>query len=232
MKILIPASEGKAKVVKTSNLKFEDTNFIFRESVQQVVDLLQLIEDEDIRSIYGTSQEKSESFHSQNQSIFKEKCVPAINRYTGVVYENIGWEDLSEKAQSYLQDHVMIFSGLFGMVQPLTPIPNYKLKMNVLSLQHHWKPILTEALSKEEFVIDLLPQVHRKAYIPNENVYRVDFSVIKKGKKTAAGHFGKAVKGKFIKYLAENSIQKIDQFSGFQHDGFKWDGTQFIKEQN
>ena len=124
---------------------------------------------EDIRSIYGTSQEKSESFHSQNQSIFNEKCVPAINRYTGVVYENIGWEDLSKKAQEYLQNHVMIFSGLFGMVRPLTPIPNYKLKMNVLSLQHHWKPVLTEALSKEEFIIDLLPQVHRKAYNPNQN---------------------------------------------------------------
>ena len=232
MKILIPASEGRAKVIKTSNLKFEDTNFIFQESVKQVVDLLKLIEDEDIRSIYGTSQEKSESFHSQNQSIFNEKCVPAINRYTGVVYENIGWENLSKKAQEYLQNHVMIFSGLFGMVRPLTPIPNYKLKMNVLSLQHHWKPILTEALSKEEFIIDLLPQVHRKAYNPNENVYKVDFSVIKKGKRTAAGHFGKAVKGKFIQYLAENNIQKIDQFSGFQHDGFEWDGVQFIKEQD
>ena len=232
MKILIPASEGKAKVTQTSNLKFEDTDFIFKESVQQVVDLLQLIEDEDIRSIYGTSQEKSEAFHSQNQSIFKEKCVPAINRYTGVVYENIGWEDLSNGAKSYLQNHIMIFSGLFGMVRPLTQIPNYKLKMNVLSLQHHWKPILTEALSKEEFIIDLLPQVHRKAYIPNKNVYRVDFSVIKKGKKTAAGHFGKAVKGKFIQYLAENNIQKVEQFKGFKHDGFEWDGTQFIKEQN
>tara|TARA_Y100001970_G_C14002674_1_gene734220 strand:+ start:85 stop:783 length:699 start_codon:yes stop_codon:yes gene_type:complete len=232
MKILIPASEGKAKVIKTSNIKFEDTNFIFKNSVKQVVDLLELIDDENITSIYGTSQEKSEGFHSQNQSIFKEKCVPAINRYTGVVYSNIDWENLSDKAQSYLQKHVFIFSGLFGMVSPLTPIPNYKLKMNVLSLQHHWNPILTEALSHEDFIIDLLPQVHRKAYTPNKNVYKVDFSVIKKGKKTAAGHFGKAVKGKFIQYLAENNIQKVDQFSGFQHDGFEWDGAQFIKEQN
>ena len=106
MKILIPASEGKAKVIKTSNLKFEDTNFIFQESVQQVVDLLKLIEDEDIKSIYGTSQEKSESFHSQNQSIFNEKCVPAINRYTGVVYENIGWENISKKFPSSFENKI------------------------------------------------------------------------------------------------------------------------------
>ena len=232
MKILIPSSEGKTKITTVSNLKFEDTNFIFNESVKQVVNLLELIDEEDLRSIYGTSQEKSLLFHRQNQSIFKEKCVPAIDRYTGVVYENINWTNLSNKAQKYLQDHIMIFSGLFGMLQPQTPIPNYKLKMNVLSLQNHWRPVLTEALSKEDFIIDLLPQVHRKAYIPNDNVYQVDFSVIKKGKKTAAGHFGKAVKGQFIQYLAKNNIRSIDEFSGFKHDGFEWDGVQFIKEQN
>ena len=82
----------------------------------------------------------------------------------------------------------------------------------------------------EEIVFDLLPQVHRKAYTPAKNVIKVDFSVIKKGKKTAAGHFGKAVKGKFIRYLAQNNIQSIDKFSGFEYDGFKWNGEQFIKE--
>ena len=232
MKILIPASEGKSKIITSSNVKFENTNFMFEDSVRQVVNLLELIDEEDLRSIYGTSQEKSILFHRQNQSIFKEKCVPAITRYTGVVYENIGWDNLSKEGKEYLANYVFIFSGLFGMLQPLTPIPDYKLKMNVLSLQRHWRPILTEALSEEEFIIDLLPQVHRKAYTPNKNVFKVDFSVIKKGKKSAAGHFGKSVKGQFIKYLAENNIQSIDDFSGFKYDGFEWDGAQFIKEQS
>ena len=52
----------------------------------------------------------------------------------------------------------------------------------------------------EKLIIDLLPQVHRKAYTPNKkNVIPVDFLIINKGKKTAAGHFGKAVKGEFIR---------------------------------
>ena len=232
MKILIPPSEGKAKIQRPQNILFQDTKFVYDRYVKQVVRLLNLIDNEDLRSIYGTSQEKSILFHRQNQAIFKEKCVPAIERYTGVVYENIGWSDLSKKAKEYMQDHILIFSGLFGMVEPLTLIPNYKLKMNVLSLQHHWRPILTETLNKEKLIIDLLPQVHRKAYTPNKNVLKVDFSVIKKGKKVAAGHFGKAVKGQFIKYLAENNVKSKKDFNGFEYDGFKWDGVQFIKEQD
>ena len=232
MKILIPPSEGKAKV-KATKTKFMDTNFKFNRHVNQVVRLLELIDDEDLRSVYGTSTEKALVFHRQNQDIFNSPCACAIERYTGVVYEHIDWITLSEKAKNYMEKYVFIFSGLFGILTPMTPIPDYKLKMNVLSLQHHWNPILSEALQDEKPIIDLLPQVHRKAYKPNKNnVTPVDFLIINKGKKTAAGHFGKAVKGEFIRHMSENNVTSVDEFSGFEYDGFKWDGTSFIKEEN
>mgnify|MGYP001253107887 CR=1 FL=1 len=232
MKILIPPSEGKAKI-KPSNLIFADTNFKFERHVNQVVRLLELIDDEDLRSVYGTSPEKALIFHRQNQDVFNSPCAPAIERYTGVVYEHINWETLSENAQQYMEKYICIFSGLFGMLTPKTPIPDYKLKMNVLSLQHHWSPVLTEELKNETLIIDLLPQVHRKAYNPNKkNVITVDFQIISKGKKTAAGHFGKAVKGEFIRYMSENNVTSIDQFEGFEFDGFKWDGSAFLKEES
>jgi len=229
MKYLIPPSEGKAKI-KGSGVKFKDTDFVYKKNVQEIVTLLELIDDEDLTSIYGTSQEKSELFHRQNEDIFNSSCANAIERYTGIVYQNLDWSSFSNEQQQFMNDHFYIFSGLFGMVKPLTPIPNYKLKMNVLSLEHHWKETLTNTLKDEDLVIDLLPQVHRKAYIPQNNVKKIDFVVIKKGKKSAAGHFGKAVKGQLIKYIVQNQITSIDQFDKFNFDGFKWDGEVFIKE--
>ena len=231
MLILIPPSEGKTKI-KSTGVKFNKTNFIFRNEVKVIVDLLENLSElgEDISSIYGTSIEKSELFHRQNQDVFNSRCAKAIERYTGVVYEHINWKTLNPKAQQYMEKHVRIFSGLFGMITPETLIPNYKLKMNVLSLQYHWNPILTKALEKEKVIFDLLPQVHRKAYKPNKNVFKVDFIVKNKGKKTAAGHYGKAVKGKFIRFLANNNISSINQFNKFEYDGFIWDGKHFIKE--
>ena len=230
MKILIPPSEGKAKT-KSGETLFSETNFKFEREVNQVVRLLELIDDEDLSSVYGTSAEKASLFHRQNQDVFNSQCAPAIERYTGVVYEHINWMSLSESAKDYMEKYVYIFSGLFGLLTPKTLIPDYKLKMNVLSLQYHWNPILTKALKDEKNIIDLLPQVHRKAYKPNkENVIPVDFQITNKGKKSAAGHFGKAVKGEFIRYIAENNITNIDEFSGFEYEGFKWDGAAFIKE--
>ena len=229
MKYLIPPSEGKSKVV-SKDVLFSDTDFRFERYVKQVVRLLSLIDDEDLSSVYGTSQEKATILHRQNQDIFNSKCAYAIERYTGVVYEHLNWETLDKKSQDFLNKYVYIFSGLFGMLSPKTFIPDYKLKMNVLSLQYHWSPILTEELDKEDVIIDLLPQVHRKAYKKGKNAIGIDFQVIKKGKKTAAGHFGKAVKGQFIRYIAKNKITNIDDFEGFEYQGFKWDGKAFLKE--
>tara|TARA_Y100000590_G_scaffold280432_1_gene315039 strand:+ start:333 stop:1034 length:702 start_codon:yes stop_codon:yes gene_type:complete len=232
MKILIPPSEGKAKVKTTSSILFDDTDFIYDEYVDHIVTLLSLIVDEDLKSIYGTSEEKALTFHRQNQDIYNSQCIPAIERYTGVVYEHINWSSLSEKAKKFMEKHIRIFSGMFGMLTPLTMIPDYKLKMNVLNLQHHWSPLLTEELAKEDIVIDLLPQVHRKAYKAGKNVVRIDFSVITKGKKTAAGHFGKAVKGELIKYIATNQITDVKGLADFEYDGFHWDKKlkTFVKE--
>ena len=44
MKILIPPSEGKAKIHRPQNILFQDTNFIFERYVKQVVRLLNLID--------------------------------------------------------------------------------------------------------------------------------------------------------------------------------------------
>tara|TARA_Y100000996_G_scaffold403620_1_gene376774 strand:+ start:404 stop:1105 length:702 start_codon:yes stop_codon:yes gene_type:complete len=232
MKILIPPSEGKTKLKSTGPI-FSETNFRFEREVGQIVRLLELIDNEDLKSIYGTSQEKSELFHRQNEDIFKSKCAPAIERYTGVVYEHLKWETLKDAAKEYMEKHVLIFSGLFGMTTPLTMIPNYKLKMNVLSLQYHWNHTLTKILDEEKIIFDLLPQVYRKAYTPNKkNVIQIEFKVENKGKKTSAGHYGKAVKGKFIRFLAQNEVTNVNEFKNFEYDGFKWEDDHFVKKIN
>jgi len=233
LKILIPPSEGKANIKKPMDIKFGDTNFKYMDDVKMVIRLLSLIGNSEIKSIYGTSQEKAEMFHRQNQDALNSRVCHAIDRYTGVVYDHINWETLPKHARDFMDEHVRIFSGLFGIVTPKTLIPNYKLKMNVQSIQYFWRPRLTEILKKEKLVVDLLPQVHRKSYIKKDvNVVEVEFLILDKklGKKITAGHYGKSVKGEFIRYIAMNKINSVGGFGGFSYEGFEWDGESFVKE--
>ena len=98
MKILIPPSEGKANIKKPMDIKFGDTDFKYMDDVKMVIRLLSLIGNIEIRSIYGTSQEKAEMFHRQNQDALNSRVCHAIDRYTGVVYDHINWETLPKHA--------------------------------------------------------------------------------------------------------------------------------------
>ena len=158
----------------------------------------------------------------------ENNCSYSIERYTGVVYNQIDWKNLSDESQSYFEKNIRIFSGLFGIVAPKTLIPDYKLKMSSLSLTKFWLPILTKYLSKEDIIIDLLPQIHSKSY-SHENIFRIDFKIIKDGKLNSAGHMGKVVKGQFIKFLCQIQAKGLDELDKFTFDNYKWDGKNFIK---
>ena len=70
---------------------------------------MHLIENEDLTSVYGTSQEKAIMFHRQNQDVFNSKCVPAIDRYTGVVYNHIDWQTLKKNTDQAYPHHKRTF---------------------------------------------------------------------------------------------------------------------------
>jgi len=230
MKFLIPPSEGKS-TDSTSKTIFKNSNYKMHDYVKIILDNLKSKTlDTDIMSIYGTSVEKSNQFHKINLDVFNGPCSYAIERYTGVVFKNIDWQTLDDNSKNYLNKNFYIFSGLFGLLSPFSLIPYYKLKMNVLSLHKFWNARLTKVLDQEDMIIDMLPQVHRKAYNSNDRTINIDFFHIKNGKKVNAGHLGKTVKGKLIRYICENKIEKIDDFSNFNYDGFVWDGQCIIKE--
>lgn len=128
MKFLIPPSEGKS-TENTSKTIFKDSSYKMHDAVKIILDNLKSkILDTDKMSIYGTSLEKSNQFHKVNLDVFNSLCSYAIERYTGVVFKNIGWETLDENSKNYLNKNFYIFSGLFGLVSPFSLIPYYKLK--------------------------------------------------------------------------------------------------------
>ncbi|MEP7059188.1 MAG: peroxide stress protein YaaA, partial [Actinomycetota bacterium] len=55
--------------------------------------------------------------------------LPAIERYTGVLYDALDHKSLSATHRKRLDASVLIFSGLWGALAPSDPIPDYKLKM-------------------------------------------------------------------------------------------------------
>ena len=228
MKILIPPSEGKSNV-NTNAINFASTNYKFHNEVKDVVNILTNVPINNIEKIYGTTLEKSKIIHENNINIFKNKCAPALSRYTGVVYSNMKISEFDKKSMQYFEEKFLITSAFLGLVSPGDMIPNYKLKMSELGLTKFWEPIFTKYLQTEDLIIDVLPKIHSNSYRA-KNILKIDFKMVKNGKKISAGHHGKVIKGKFLKFLAINQLKKIEDILMFSEDSYKWDGEVFLSE--
>ena len=54
---------------------------------------------------------------------------PAINVYSGVLYQALGWSTLNTTAKKRAEKSVIIISAKYGAIAPLAKIENYKEKM-------------------------------------------------------------------------------------------------------
>jgi len=215
--ILIPPSEGKAEGGNEEAIK---TSAEVKAQIKRLQNY-----SGDIEKLLGVKGKALKKAKKANKNILKSKTMPAIKRYTGVVYAGIDYANLRIENKKYFDKHVRIVSALFGLVTPQDKIPNYKLKIEKLDSAKYWKTKISEKL-KNKYVIDLLPQSHKKAVEYKDGI-QIEFKITKKGKTIPAGHKGKYIKGRYIRWLCQTKTKDITKFF---EDGFKWNGKYYLKE--
>jgi cytoplasmic iron level regulating protein YaaA (DUF328/UPF0246 family) len=154
--------------------------------------------------------------------------MPAIERYTGVLYRELDWPSLSAAARQRGADQVRIASGLWGLVAPSDPIPHYKLKASAKlgdlgTLAAWWRPRLAPVLAERtagRVVWDLLPIEHRRmaawddpAVVPAQ---RVVVRFVDPGGQTIS-HWNKLLKGAVVRWVLEAQPRSAADLAGFEH---------------
>lgn len=224
--ILLPPSEGKsAEVGAGPGLGASRPELAA--AVMPVLKHLKRVPTAERAKWYGVSTaEKADAAHRLNQGAVDAPGLPAIERYTGVVYTHLAPASLHDPAAAMAR--LLIVSGMYGLIDAGAPIADYKLPLNPW-LTKYWKPINSArlaALAGGRPVLSLLPGAHAKAldYAPLVNV---DFKL--EGGKKSAGHFGKAIKGKFVRFLLETPVTSIDEIGAFREEGYRFDGRDFVQ---
>lgn len=132
--------------------------------------------------------------------------MPAVDRYTGVLYDALDAASLDGAARRWLGAHVLIHSAPFGPVGALDRIPAYRLAAGtalpgVPPLRRHWSDATTAALEDLGFVLDLRSEAYAAlGAAPAGSAYvRV---VTANGR--ALNHFNKKAKGELVRVLAQD----------------------------
>jgi cytoplasmic iron level regulating protein YaaA (DUF328/UPF0246 family) len=158
--------------------------------------------------------------------------LPAIERYTGVLYRELDAASLPAAARRRLDRRVLIASGLWGLSAPGDPVPDYRLKMSASvpplgRLSSWWRPRLTEALAprvRGAVVWDLLPNEHAAALDWSELAPRRRITVrfVDRDDRTVS-HWNKLLKGSLVRWQVTTD-GTVDDLPAFDHpQGYRFD---------
>ena len=165
-----------------------------------------------------------------NTALRGAKTLPARARYTGVVWDHLDLASLTSAQKKFADANIIVVSGLLGLVCAGDAIPDYRLKIGASlepmgKLSTWWREALSLVLNKYcagAVVVDLLPQEHSAAFVPDENLlnryFRVDLAT-KSG--TAGGHDAKAAKGLLARHLVTNHNNPDVALKTFKDPKFK-----------
>jgi uncharacterized protein len=149
----------------------------------------------------------------RNRAVRSSPTLPAIERYTGVLYDAIDVDDLDGAARRFLRDHVVIHSALFGMLGADDPIPAYRFshdsRIPGSSLARIWRSDNAAVLAGQRgLVLDLRSEsyVHLGPASDGSYFLRV-VTEDGTGTKRALNHFNKHGKGNLVRLLATAGVE-------------------------
>jgi uncharacterized protein len=146
----------------------------------------------------------------RNRAVSTSSTMPAIERYTGVLYDAIGVGTLDPAARDFLDAQVLIHSALFGLVRAGDPIPAYRFshdtRMPASSLSKLWRDANAAVLDGQRgLVLDLRSESYVHLGPAGEGSYFLRaVTEDGSGTKRALNHFNKHGKGELVRALAQS----------------------------
>ena len=213
------------------------------DQAQQLMPLLQQLAPHEIATLMSISDklalQNAERYHNWQPPFTLENAKQAVYLFNGDVYEGLDALHLTESALDYLQQHMSILSGLYGVLKPLDLIQPYRLEMSIKlknargkDLYTFWGDIITNTIEQniqlEEYkvLINLASQEYFKAI----NTKKISVPVIapvfkdqKNGKYKIISFYAKRARGLFMRFAAENQLTDPEQLKEFDYDGYYYD---------
>lgn len=218
MKILLSPAKTFSKSPSISHQKplFIGESIVIQEKLKKV-------SLNEIKTNMHLSQKLSETVYSYIQKLGTTHY-KAIETYQGQVYKSLDYQSLSLIEKEYIHQHVLIVSGLYGLLRPLDGISFYRLEMQdqtMMNLYGYWNPKFSSFLQKHasnELVLSLCSQEYEKAF-DGYPITTVEFVAKAKIHSMAL----KTLRGHFLKLMAIKDIQTLDELKLLNIDGFIYD---------
>ena len=164
----------------------------------------------------------------------RRNLTPAILAYEGIQYQYMAPNVFTGSEYDYIQQHLRILSGFYGILRPFDGVVPYRLEMqaklateNAKDLYGFWgKSIAQSIFAETDCIINLASKEYSVCvakYLPqNVRFITCIFGEEKDGKIVEKGTACKMARGEMVRFMAENNITDAGGIKAFDRQNYHY----------
>lgn len=233
MRIII----SPAKQMRVDTDTFTSTELpVFMEKTEVLKEWIRGLTYEEQKKLWACNdkiaQQNTERFSRMN---LRANLTPALLSYDGIQYTYMAPAVFEDGQFEYVQEHLRILSGFYGVVKPMEGVVPYRLEMQAKAavnghknLYEFWRQDLYhEVMDNSRVVINLASKEYSKCiekYLPPEDRFLTCvFGELQNEKVVQKGVYAKMARGEMVRFMAGIRAENPEQMKDFSWSGYRFD---------
>ena len=223
MRIII--SPAKKMNVDTDSFPYRDLPE-FLTSTEELCREMQSMSYEELKKLWKCNDQIAQlNVRRLGDMDLRKGLTPAVLAYEGIQYRYMAPGVFTDGEYAYVQEHLRILSGFYGVLKPFDGVTPYRLEMQAKlnigqykDLYAYWGDLLN--LASKEYSICI------SKYLPAPvRFITCVFGEEKNGKVIEKGTMCKMARGEMVRFMAQNQIQTPEQIRSFDRLNYRFDGV-------
>lgn len=231
MKIII--SPAKKMNMDTDSLPWQSLP-CFMPRTREILDTLRGMSYDELKKMWKCNDSIARLNYQRLEEMELDKALtPAILSYEGIQYRYMAPNVFTDSELDYIQDHLRILSGFYGLLRPFDGIRPYRLEMQAAlsvagrrDLYGYWGASLAEKLYVEEdCVVNLASKEYSvciSRYSGGRPFISCSFAEEKDGRLIEKGTLCKMARGEMVRFMAERQIQRPEELREFDRLNYRF----------
>lgn len=208
---------------------------VFLENTGKIMEWMKSLSLEESRKLWKCNEKLAKENYERFQNMcLTERLTPAIISYEGIQYQYMAPAVFEKNMLSYVQQHLRILSGFYGVLKPMDGVTPYRLEMQakteiegIKGLYNFWgNRLYREVIDDSRVIINLASKEYSKCiedYIqPEDRFITCVFGELCDGKVVQKGTYAKMARGEMVRFMAEKNVKKLEEIKEFNALGYQY----------
>lgn len=248
--MLILLSPAKIQNFKSHDCNWDFTLPIFMKEAEQLVKLMRELSPSELAKLLDINSNLShlntDRHFNWHKPFTANNAKQAVLVFDGEVYRGLDAKTLNVEEITYMQNHLRLFSGLYGILRPLDLIQPYRIDVSTKLENPHgkdlyafWREKVTNKLltdlkksGKPQILLNLASSEYIKTVDTKNNsiqILDIEFYEYKNDRLKQIVIYTKKARGMMARFVIQNQIEDMEDLKGFSDGGY-WFSEQLSSE--